>query len=73
MSLEAQKATWELGDALEDLPQDQKVYYVRQLLIDLMDCTEQTDDEKIWCGLNEKIKELYPNYLEYETLINETK
>jgi len=70
MSLEADKALWKFGDALSDLPQEQKVYYVRQLLIELMDYTEQSDDEKIWCDLNEALKDLYPDY---EKLRRETK
>jgi len=50
----------EFGDALSDLPQNEKVYYVRQLLIDLMDYTEQSDDETLWCELHDFLKHKYP-------------
>ena len=60
MSIEADKALWELGDCMSDMPQSEPVRYVRQLLIELMDYTEQSDDEIIWCELNELLKHKYP-------------
>ena len=60
MSIEADKALCDFGDTLWDLPQSEKVRYVRQLLIELMDYTEQSDDEVIWCELNEFLKHKYP-------------
>jgi hypothetical protein len=57
----------EFGDVLNDISQEEKIYHMRQLLIDLMDYTEQSDDEKLWVELNEKIKEMYPDCVNYHT------
>lgn len=70
MSLEADKAVWELGDALSDLPQEQKVYYMRHLILDLMDYTEQSKDETIWCELLRDLEKHYPQWTELEALWN---
>lgn len=63
MDSNAQIFQFNFALAISDLPQKEKVYHVRQLLIDLMDYTEQTDDEKLWCALNEELKRLYPDYV----------
>lgn len=62
MNIEAQTLQGDFSHVLNDLSQREKVYHVRQLLIDLMDYTEQSDDEKLWCELNERLEELYPDY-----------
>ena len=41
----------EFTSALSDLSQRHKLYYVRQAILDLMDYTEQSEEEKIWCNL----------------------
>jgi hypothetical protein len=63
MNSAAQTLRFNFGFSVSNLPQKEKVYHVRQLLIDLMDYTEQTDDEKLWCSLNEELERLYPDYV----------
>ena len=60
MNVRAPTAMCEFGEALSDLPQPEKVKWVRQLILDLMDYTEQSDDEVLWCELYDFLKQKYP-------------
>ena len=49
-------------DELSDASQEDRIEYINQIILDLMDYTEQSDDEKVWCELNEKFRELITKY-----------
>jgi hypothetical protein len=70
MNVAPAAAYYELGNALSDLPQAEKVYYMRHLILDLMDYTEQSEDETIWCELLRDLEKHYPQWTELEALWN---
>lgn len=45
-----------LTDELSELPQEKKIMFMKAILLDLMDYTEQTPDEKLWCEMYELFK-----------------
>ena len=46
-------------DELSDLSQFEKSEHIEQVLIDLMDYTEQSPDETLWCRLYEEFEKIY--------------
>ena len=48
--------------SLNDVSQEEKIYHIDQLIIDLMDYTEQTDEEKIWCDIHKEFRNLVTKY-----------
>ena len=60
----------EFTDSLSNVSQEQKIYFIEQTLLNLMDYTEQSDDETIWCELYKKLKELTKEKYETTNLPN---
>jgi len=46
-------------DELSDLPQSEKAEHMEQVFLDLMDYTEQSPDEKLWCRVYEEFEKIY--------------
>lgn len=53
-----------LSELLSDVDQNRKIYIMEQFILNLMDYTEQTDDEKLWCDLYSSFQELKKKYEE---------
>ena len=49
-------------DAISDLSQKEKIHYMEQVILDLMDYTEQSDEEHLWCDLLVEFKRLIEKY-----------
>jgi hypothetical protein len=49
-------------DKLADLSQEERIHEMDQVLLDLMDYTEQSDDEKIWCELHQSFRKMVSQY-----------
>ena len=47
---------------LANASQEERIESVDQILLDLMDYTEQSDDEKIWCDLHREFRKLVSKY-----------
>lgn len=45
-------------EELSKLSQSEKIYYTNQFILNLMDYTEQSDDEKLWCNLYSEFQKL---------------
>jgi hypothetical protein len=58
MIMEADYFLTEFSDTLSDMPQKEKIKYIKQLILDMMDWTEQSPEEKLWCALYDKLEEL---------------
>lgn len=46
-------------DAISELSQAEKAEHMEQVMIDLMDYTEQSADEELWCRLYEEFQRIY--------------
>ena len=59
MEIECQGLAGDLAWAMNDVSQEQKASIMDQLILDLMDYTEQSSDEELWCRLYEEFQRIY--------------
>jgi len=52
-------ARWNFSMAISDLPQHEKAEHIEQVFIDLMDWTEQSEDEELWCRIYDEFQRIY--------------
>ncbi len=55
-------AMCDFTEALSELSQAQKYWFMEQTILNLMDYTEQTEDEKMWCDLLNYLRSLDEKY-----------
>jgi len=52
----------QLDDLTNNSDQEIRVHHMDQMILNFMDFTEQTDDEKIWCELLIEFRKLVDKY-----------